>query len=254
MADANKLQDSSKNKDEVNNLKSVNAPDDTPDPKSPQMDEANENLKKMSDALKDSFDVREELKTVTDYANLIIKYLISSIRKLINFINKLIFSSFEYISVVLIIFAILLAATLLFSSNKYGNLLVLCYFFIGFLILFLYGIVIWFFKLIFDQFFNVFNITYDVITMKKSPVTFEVVWAIICAIFWWIIAIIFVALILLLGFVVAWAIKMLNNMGGSFYDYIKNHYQKNKINPVNAAHIVDSGYSAFKQAFDMCTN
>jgi hypothetical protein len=155
---------------------------------------------------------------------------------------------------VLIIFAILLAATLLFSSNKYGNLLVLCYFFIGFLILFLYGIVIWFFKLIFEQIFNVFNITYEVVTMNKKPVTFDVVWAIIVAIFWWVIAIIFVFLILLLGFAVAWAIKMLNNMGSSFYFYIKNHYQSNKINPVNAIHIVDSGYSAFKQAFDMCTN
>lgn len=83
-------------------------------------------------------DISTELKKVEKYSNIILKEFVNMVNETKDFIKKMFFSSFKYSYIVVIIFFIILAFTILFSKNKIGNLLILCYIFI---IIFILGFI-----------------------------------------------------------------------------------------------------------------
>jgi hypothetical protein len=82
-------------------------------------------------------DIRPLIKKVTHYSTIIMRNIIGVLHDMRYIIKNFALSLIKYIHVFIIVAMSLLGITLLFSKNKLGNLLILCYLFI---IIFIFGL------------------------------------------------------------------------------------------------------------------
>ena len=82
-------------------------------------------------------DIRPLIKTVTQYSVIIMKKVIGVLHDMRYIIKNFALSLIKHLHVFFIVMSSLLGITLLFSKNKLGNLLILCYLFI---IIFILGL------------------------------------------------------------------------------------------------------------------
>jgi hypothetical protein len=96
--------------------------------------------KSFNTTLRQVFDIKSQIIQVERFANKFVNYFIEMVKKIVKYTKKLIFGSFKYSKVVVTIFTILFTGIILFSKNKYAGLLVLVYFFIGYITLWVFTI------------------------------------------------------------------------------------------------------------------
>lgn len=182
--------------------------------------------KSFGEALKKSFNIKSQIIQVERFANKMIKYFFEMIGKIIKYTRKFIFSSFKFSKIVWFFSSLILFGIILFSKNRYADLLVLAYFFMIFVTIQCILIFILLFLIVLGMIID--NIKYWIKLDKelrgKDPpkMNGKKIWQIIKHIF--ILIFIFI-MIVILGFV-SYLPKISLITQGVLFDTINTLYEK----------------------------
>ena len=155
-----------------------------------------------------------------NFSDMMIKYFIEMIKKIIEYTQKFIFGAFNYSKLVGVMFFFILLGILLFSKNRYGALLTLAYFFViymtFFVLLIFVILVIYIFKMIVGEVVFWINLGKELNGDDPPKITGKKIWEIIKHCFF----ILFICiLIVCLGFV-SYVVKLFGIASSVFFSVV----------------------------------
>jgi len=194
-------------------------------------------------------DFSSQIGKVIKFSNIILKNFVNMIIDIKHFIKKFVFSLFKYTYVFVIIATIILAGTLLFSKNKLGNILVLCYIFIIIIIAGLLSGVLALIIIVLEKIINICKIIEKLAT-SSTAMTVKNVFRIIVAILeiigllllLFVIGIALVIICVVIDVLMGWNIQLFNTIDGTFKD----------LTPQTATTAIQSFGDLIKKGFENC--
>ena len=207
------------------------------------------------------FDIRSEIRTVIKYSIMFIKKFYKMLRTGGDFLKNMVFNSFKYSYIVVLIFCILLFFVILFSKNKYLNLLVLAYFFVGFTLFTFIGVICTFVIVCVKQFvklciqiFRLFKKIPDLPnsdTIRKAVVTFFEIFWICVKIF--IAGFLLCCSLIVLG-IMSIFIRFILHLANVLFEMINAGFAATSYASQKSVEIFDNFGIALRKAMDRCGN
>jgi len=217
-----------------------------------EMNSAEKEAKEWSKYAEGIFDaiITLNIKELNNYAILIFKKITTVLTNIGNYLYNFIQTTLTtYSAFVTMLFFIIFVAILLFSRNKFGDILVLSYFYTGFLLTGLFVASINWMIILYNKGKNLVMLLYEFLTLllQEAPLTLENYWTMIKNIFWIITTIIGICFTLLIFFWTAIAVEFLTRLANVLFIAIDENNEDSKLDIME---IISKVYGMLKDTFN----
>jgi len=190
------------------------------------------------------------IKELNNYANIVFNKITNMLSDTTNYFYNFVQTTLTtYSLLITMLFFIVFVAILLFAKDKLGNILVLCYFYTGFLITTLFVVTIKWIMILYTKGKNLFLLLYDFLKLllQDAPLSLEDYWIMIKKIFWIIITVISICFTLFIFFWTAIAVEFLVRLANVLFITID---ENNENSTLDFMEILGKIYSILKGTFN----